>query len=75
MKIEIKSVTPGEFEEVDVLHIYPHSTQMNFYRRYAPDHWDHDLGLHGWNRYMVTELLEEAYQMWLRENGTKARNK
>ena len=67
MKIEIKSVILGEFEEVKVLHIYPHSEQMNRYRRYGSDHWDHLLGAgHGWHRYMEPHMLENAYQLWVR---------
>ena len=69
MKIEIKAVTHGEFERVEVLHIYPHSEQMNRYRRYASDHWCHLLGKHGWHRYLVPELLEDAYQIWVRTNA------
>ena len=75
MKIEIKSVTKGEFEEVHVLHIYPHSTQMNLYRRYAPDYWEHDLGLHGWNRYTGPDLFEDAYQLWIRNEKSTPINK
>ena len=69
MRIEIKSVTHGEFEEVYVQHIYPHSQQMNLYRRYGPDHWSHFLGdLHGWHRYMTPEILEEKFQEFMREH-------
>ena len=76
MKIEIKSVTKGEFEEVHVLHIYPHNQQLNLYRRYEPDHWCHFLGdLHGWHRYMAPDILEESYQLWMRQNGKKSINK
>jgi len=66
MKIEIKKVVSGEFEEVHILHIYPHSTQMNLYRRHTVDHWEHMLGKHGWRRYLGPGLLEEAYEKWKR---------
>ena len=80
MKIEIISVTKGEFEEVNILHIYPHSQQMHRYRRYVTPItgeivWEHYLGnLHGWHRYTVTEFLEDAYQIWLRNEKSTATN-
>jgi len=73
MKIEIKKVVIGKFEEVHILHIYPHSTQMNLYRRYAADHWEHLLGKHGWRRYLGPTLLEEAYENWQRNAKRNAK--
>lgn len=73
MKIEIKSVTHGEYEEVQVLHIYPHSEQMNLYRRYD-DHWDHLLGKQGWISLIDPALFEDTYQTWMR-NAKKTTNK
>ena len=70
MKIEIISVMNKDCAEVTT------NEPMPLYRRYEADHWCHYLGdLHGWHRYTVTEFLEETYQIWVRENGTKARNK
>ena len=61
MKIEIISVTKKDFEEIETNEPSP------FYRRYAPDHWGHFLGdLHGWHRYMKPDILEEAYQEFMR---------
>ena len=65
MNIEIIKVEQKECEEVHVLHIYPHSEQMHLYRRYGPDHWEH-LFRGQWLRYMTPELLEDAYQIWVR---------
>jgi len=74
MKIKIKSAIHGKFVELEVLHIYsPHSQQLNRYRRYAPDHWCHLLGKHGWHRYLTPEILEETYQDWER-NAKKTTN-
>ncbi len=72
MKINILSVTHGEFEAVET------NEPLPSYRRYGPEHWDHYLGdLHGWHRLMDASLYEEVYQEWKRINGkqTKTFNK
>ena len=64
MKLEIKSVTPGEFDLIET------NEPLPMYRRYGPDQWEHYLGdLHGWHKYMDSEFLEEAYQLWLRKTS------
>ena len=68
MNIKIISVEDKECQEIEILHIYPHSTQKHLYRRYGPDHWEHFLGtLHGWNRLIDATLYEGTYQEWIRE--------
>ena len=65
MNIKIISVEDKECKEIEILHIYPHSTQKHLYRRYGPEHWCHFLGsLHGWNRLLDATLYEETYQTW-----------
>ena len=64
MKIEIISVKKTEVEEITTNEPSP------FYRRYAPDHWSHFLGdLHGWHRYMSPDILEEAYDEYMRKES------
>ena len=70
MKIEILKVEFKECAEVTT------NEPLSFYRRYAPDHWEHFLGdLDGWHRYPFTEFLEEAFQVWVKNAKTKAANK
>lgn len=60
MITEIISITEGEFEEVETNEKYNPT-----YRRYSQDNWEH-LFRGGWHRYMNTELLEEAYERFMR---------
>lgn len=68
MKIEIVKVVKSDYEEIETNEKY-----MNRYRRYGPDHWCHKLGVYGWHRYMGPDLLEEAYQRWVRKNATNTK--
>ena len=68
MKIEIKSVTKGEFDLIET------NEPMPFYRRYVESaqgfktvRWEHLVG-DGWMEYRFTEFLDEAYQAWLKEH-------
>ena len=69
MNIKIISVEDKECQEIEILHIYPHSTQKHVYLRYASDDWCHFLGnLHGWKKLSDPSLYEETYQVWKRGN-------
>ena len=68
MKIEIKSVTKGEFDLIETNEPQP------FYRRYAESskgfkivRYEHLVG-DGWLEYRFTEFLEEAYEIWEKEH-------
>ena len=68
MNIKIISVEDKECQEIEILHIYPHSTQKHVYLRYASDDWCHFLGnLHGWKKLSDPSLYEDACQEWIRE--------
>ena len=66
LRIEIVTVEKHECE-----FIITNEKYMNKYRRLAPEHWMHKLGVYGWHRYLQPDLLEDAYQIFMRENGAK----
>ena len=64
MKLEIIKVERKNFVEVTT------NEPLPLYRRHNPDHWEHRLGdLHGWHRYMMPDILEDAYQEFMRERA------
>ena len=67
MKVEIVSVTKTDCDEVTTNEEF-----FNQYRRYGLNDWDHFLGEnHGWHPYRFTEVLEEAYQEFMRQSNGK----
>ena len=73
MKFEIKSVIPGEFQAVNVLHVYPYGKQPNLYRRHTPGDWEHFFRNRWWQLCSeIVESLEDTYQKWAKG---KKRNK
>lgn len=77
MKIEIIDVIDKNYKEVHILHIYPPNNrkEKNLYRRHNKNHWTHKLGVYGWHRYMDPNMLEEAYQNWLRTQKKSSKSK
>ena len=72
MRIQILKIDSKGCEEVQIKHIYPKGhSQIFYYRRYGPAHWCCDLGLHGWHRNTEPDMLEEAYQVFMRQNANK----
>ena len=73
MHIEILKVEELTYSKVKVNHLYPHGeSQLHRYRRYSPTHWCHFLGdNHGWHRVSEVDILEDAFQIWKRKNGSK----
>jgi len=68
MKVEIISVTHKEYDEIIT------NEPMKYYRRHSLSHWEHKLGVYGWQRLIDARLYEGEYQAWLRKKR-KAKKK
>lgn len=66
MKIEIIKVEKGEFELITT------NEPLPMYRRYGPDHYEHQLGVHGWHRLIDASIYEDAFKLWMRNAKSTA---
>ena len=66
MPLQIENVLNGEFQTV-----FTNEEYLNEYRRFGPDHWEHNLDLHGWQKLIDCEEHEKAFEIWLRKQTSK----
>lgn len=73
MKIKILKIEKGEVETV---YIEAKPPEDGIYRRFGKDIWEHYQGPNwGWGEYRFTDLLEAAYEKWVRNEKSKAIDK